>query len=209
MNFETISSQVVIERGGSVSSHQWAAPAREKGNKISLITEFVVQEGGKNSLMNFKTRSSQVVIERVGFFFKPPAGCPCERKGKQNQLDHRVWYILVLDSRSDFIEPSKVIMRIVLFDSKKLVRSHHVDETMLEIELLSKNRRDYDCFYIPFSGCTEHFSHSTIISHRIYGSKMFFKMKVLNLLFRTSTNSTFWGRIHRGSWIGSLITGEF
>nr|GEX00199.1 hypothetical protein [Tanacetum cinerariifolium] len=39
MNFETRSSQVVIERGGSFLSHRQAAPAREKGNKISLITE--------------------------------------------------------------------------------------------------------------------------------------------------------------------------
>nr|GFC97923.1 hypothetical protein [Tanacetum cinerariifolium] len=122
---------------------------------------------------------------------------------------HRVWYILVLDSRSDFIEPSKVIVRIVLFETKELLRSHHIDETMLELELLSKNRRDYDCFCTPFGGCTEHFSHSTIISHRNYGSKMIFKMRVLNLLFRTSMNLTFWGRIRGGSWIRSLITGEF
>nr|GEY75199.1 hypothetical protein [Tanacetum cinerariifolium] len=128
---------------------------------------------------------------------------------KQDQLDHRVWYILVLDSRSDFIEPSNVIMWIVLFESKELLRSHHVDETMLELELLNKNRRDNDCFCTPFGGCTEYFGHSTIISHRIYGSKIFFKMRVLNLLFRTSMNSTFWGRIRGGSWIGSLITGEF
>nr|GEX49709.1 reverse transcriptase domain-containing protein [Tanacetum cinerariifolium] len=39
MKFETRSSQVVMEQEGSFSSHQRAAPAREKGNKISLITE--------------------------------------------------------------------------------------------------------------------------------------------------------------------------
>nr|GFD05378.1 hypothetical protein [Tanacetum cinerariifolium] len=39
MNFETISSQVVIERGGSFLSHRRDASVREKGNKISLITE--------------------------------------------------------------------------------------------------------------------------------------------------------------------------
>nr|GFA75790.1 hypothetical protein [Tanacetum cinerariifolium] len=133
---------------------------------------FVLREGGKNSLMNFKTRSSQVVIEHGGSFSSHRRACPCERKGKQNQLDHRVWYILVLDSRSDFIEPSNVIVRIVLFESKELLRSHYVDETMLELELLSKNQRDYDCFCTPFGGCTEHFSHSMIISHRTYGSKI-------------------------------------
>nr|GEV47137.1 hypothetical protein [Tanacetum cinerariifolium] len=61
-------------------------------------------------------------------------------------------------------------MRIVLLESKELLRSHHVDETMLKLELLSKNRRDYDCFCTPFGGCTEHFSHSTIISRRSYES---------------------------------------
>nr|GEY15427.1 DNA-binding protein HEXBP-like [Tanacetum cinerariifolium] len=88
--------------------------------------------------------------------------------GKQNQLDHRVRYIFVLDCRGDFIEPANVIMRIVLFESKELLRSHHIDETMLKLELLSKNQRDYDCFYTSFGGYTEHFSHSTIISHRSY-----------------------------------------
>nr|GEU61025.1 hypothetical protein [Tanacetum cinerariifolium] len=45
MNFEPRSSQVVIERGGSFSSHRRAAHAREKRNKISLITELARIEG--------------------------------------------------------------------------------------------------------------------------------------------------------------------
>nr|GEV17711.1 hypothetical protein [Tanacetum cinerariifolium] len=43
-------------------------------------------------------------------------------------------------------------MRIVLFESKELLRSHHIDETMLKFELLSKNQRDHDCFCTPFGG---------------------------------------------------------
>nr|GFC04433.1 hypothetical protein [Tanacetum cinerariifolium] len=139
--------------------------------------------------MNFKTRSSQVVIERGGSFSSHRQTAPAREKGKQNQLDHRVRDIIVLDSRGDFIEPSNVIVWIVLFESKELLRSHHIDETVLKLELLSKNQRDYDCFCTPFGGCMEHFSHSTIINHRSYWSKMFFKMRVLNLLFRTFTNS--------------------
>nr|GEW65556.1 reverse transcriptase domain-containing protein [Tanacetum cinerariifolium] len=75
--------------------------------------------------------------------------------------------------KGDFIEPTNVIVRIVFFESKELLRSHHIDETMLELELLNKNRKDYDCFCTPFGGYTEHFNHSMIISHRSYGSLPF------------------------------------
>nr|GEY40407.1 RNA-directed DNA polymerase, eukaryota [Tanacetum cinerariifolium] len=146
--------------------------------KMMMMEEFCPDEEVQrleDELRNLKLRDTNIAEYTQRFnelvllcSEVPPAGCPCERKGKQDQLDHRVCYILILDSRSDFIKPSNVIVRIVLFESKELLRSHHVDETMLELELLSKNWRDYDCFCTPFGGLTEHFGHSTIISHRIY-----------------------------------------
>nr|GEZ11276.1 hypothetical protein [Tanacetum cinerariifolium] len=50
----------------------------------------------------------------------------------------------------DFDPP--LIMRIILFKSEELVRSHHINENVLKLELLSKNRRDHNCFRIPFDG---------------------------------------------------------
>nr|GEY71084.1 retrovirus-related Pol polyprotein from transposon TNT 1-94 [Tanacetum cinerariifolium] len=80
-----------------------------------------------------------------GFFFEPMTGCPCEREGQKNKLNCRIRHILVFDCGSYFVKPTNVIMRIVLFKSEELVRSHHINETMLELEMLSKNWGLGDC----------------------------------------------------------------
>nr|GFA83017.1 hypothetical protein [Tanacetum cinerariifolium] len=77
MNFETRSSQVVIERGGSFSGHWRAAPGREKGNKISFITE-LEQTDGKAMINSIKNgdqplpRVTQVSIAGTTSTEQPP-----------------------------------------------------------------------------------------------------------------------------------------
>nr|GEW67607.1 hypothetical protein [Tanacetum cinerariifolium] len=51
-------------------------------------------------------------------------------------------------------------MRIVHFKSEELVRSHHINETVLKLKFLSKNQRDHNCFCIPLVGAR---SNSAIV----------------------------------------------
>ncbi|GJU76842.1 putative reverse transcriptase domain-containing protein [Tanacetum coccineum] len=53
-------------------------------------------------------------------------------------------HILVFDCGSYFVKPTDVVMRIVFLKSEELVRSHHINETVLELEMLSKNWRNHD-----------------------------------------------------------------
>nr|GFC37667.1 hypothetical protein [Tanacetum cinerariifolium] len=68
-------------------------------------------------------------------------GCPCERERKKHKLNCRIRNILVFDCGSYFVEPADVIMRIIFLKSEELVQSHHINETVLELEMLSKNWR--------------------------------------------------------------------
>nr|GEU80985.1 reverse transcriptase domain-containing protein [Tanacetum cinerariifolium] len=53
-----------------------------------------------------------------------------------------------------------MIMRIVLFKSEELVRSHHINETVLELETLIKNWWDDNCLCITLDGAR---SNSAIV----------------------------------------------
>nr|GFA21018.1 hypothetical protein [Tanacetum cinerariifolium] len=70
---------------------------------------------GKEFIDEFGNKILPSVNKTRGFFLKPPAGCPCERERKKHKLDCRIWHILVFDGGSYFVEPTDVIMRIVLF----------------------------------------------------------------------------------------------
>nr|GEV73625.1 hypothetical protein [Tanacetum cinerariifolium] len=107
--------------------------------------EFIDEFGNKIFLSENKTR---------GFFFEPTTGFPYEREGKKHKLNCRIRHILVFDCGSYFVKPTDVIMRIVFLKSEELVRSHHINETVLELEMLSKNRWDHNCLCITLAGCT-------------------------------------------------------
>nr|GEV89369.1 BEL1-like homeodomain protein 3 [Tanacetum cinerariifolium] len=107
--------------------------------------EFIDEFGNKIFPSENKTR---------GFFFEPTTGCPYERERKKHKFNCRTGHIFVFDCGSYFVEPTDVIMRIVFFESEELVRSHHVNETMLELKMLSKNWWDHNCLCITL-GCFE------------------------------------------------------
>nr|GEZ17294.1 hypothetical protein [Tanacetum cinerariifolium] len=50
--------------------------------------------------------------------------------------------------------------KIVFFKSEELARSHHINETMLELKMLSKNWWDHNCLRITLGGCMEQLCHN-------------------------------------------------
>ncbi|GJZ97567.1 hypothetical protein Tco_0670020 [Tanacetum coccineum] len=64
-----------------------------------------------------------------------------------------------------------VVMRIVFLKSEELVRSHHINETMLELEMLSKNWWNQIASSNPRGG-TDAFRYSTLIGHLTEGKSL-------------------------------------